>query len=336
MLTRVRADQLVKVYRSRRGRTDTIALRGVSLQLAEGECLGVVGESGCGKSTLARLLVGLETITSGLVEIDGRPLTGRTSRRQLARTVQLVFQDPFSSLNPRLTVARALGEVLAVHGLAPSRRDAGRRIAELLDMVALDSRFAGRLPHEMSGGQAQRVAIARALAAQPQILILDEPTSALDVSVRAEVINLLNRLRADLGLSYLFITHDMAVIPHVADRLAVMYQGRIAESGPVDEVLGAVAHPYTHTLLDAVPAPDPSGHLLDEETVPPPRARPAHGCAFYPRCPLGQDRCVQIRPELAEIRPGHLVSCHFPATVASPSGATTPQGITRGRTTRDG
>jgi ABC-type oligopeptide transport system ATPase subunit len=220
------AASLVKVYPAGgAGGRPKAALAGVSLSLAEGTCLGVVGESGCGKSTLARLLVGLEQPTAGSVTVLGRPV-GSYPRAELARRLQLVSQDPFSSLNPRLSAGRALTEVLLVHRRVPGRKEAATRVTELLDMVSLSPRFADRLPHEMSGGQAQRVAIARALAAEPQILILDEPTSALDVSVRAGIVNLLTRLRSELSLSYLFISHDMAVIRQLSDWIGVMYQGR--------------------------------------------------------------------------------------------------------------
>ena len=275
------ASGLVKVYPA--GGGSKTALAGVSLTLAEGSCLGVVGESGCGKSTLARLLVGLEGPTAGTVTLQGRPLASYP-RPELARRLQLVSQDPFSSLNPRLTAGRALTEVLLVHRRVPGRRQAGARVSELLDMVSLGSRFTDRLPHEMSGGQAQRVAIARALAAEPQILILDEPTSALDVSVRAGIVNLLARLRSELALSYLFISHDMAVIRQLSDSIGVMYQGRFVERGPWQAVLSAPLHPYTRALLAAVPEPTPDGSLLagaaaEETSAPDVLGRPAPGPA---------------------------------------------------------
>ncbi len=245
----LRIGEVTKQYPLRHG-PPVWALRGVSLELTEGSTLGVVGESGCGKSTLARLIVGVEEPSSGSVELMGEPV-GATPRSVLARRVQLVFQDPFSSLNPRLTVEAALGEVLAVHALAPAgpgreaRRARATRVEELLGIVALAPRFADRYPHELSGGQAQRVAIARALAVEPRLLVLDEPTSALDVSVRAEVMNLLIRLQDELSLSYVFISHDLAMVRHISEVIAVMYLGRVVEHGPYEEVLGAPLHPYT-------------------------------------------------------------------------------------------
>ena len=309
------ASGLVKVYPA--GGGAKAALAGVSLSLPEGSCLGVVGESGCGKSTLARLLVGLERPTAGTVTLQGKPLASYP-RPELARRLQLVSQDPFSSLNPRLTAGRALTEVLLVHRRVPGRREAAARVAELLDMVALGPQFAGRLPHEMSGGQAQRVAIARALAAEPQILILDEPTSALDVSVRAGIVNLLARLRSELALSYLFISHDMAVIRQLSDRIGVMYQGRFVERGPWQAVLAAPLHPYTRALLAAVPEPEPDGSLLAgaAATLAPALDEPAGvpaeagtGCPYLARCPISIARCRAEDPPLAVIVPDHEAAC---------------------------
>jgi oligopeptide transport system ATP-binding protein len=308
------ASGLVKVYPagSYAGGVKT-ALAGVSLTLTEGTCLGVVGESGCGKSTLARLLVGLERPTAGTVTLQGRPLASYP-RPELARRLQLVSQDPFSSLNPRLTAGRALTEVLLVHRRVAGKKQAAARVTELLDMVSLGSRFTGRLPHEMSGGQAQRVAIARALAAEPQILILDEPTSALDVSVRAGIVNLLAGLRAELSLSYLFISHDMAVIRQLSDRIGVMYQGRFTERGPWRAVLSAPLHPYTRALLAAVPEPQPDGSLLTGAAADEPRdsGPPANGgasCPYLPRCPISIGRCRTEDPPLAAIAGEHEAAC---------------------------
>jgi oligopeptide/dipeptide ABC transporter ATP-binding protein len=317
----LRATDLVKQYSGRRGSPPVRAVRGVSLELEAGRTLGVVGESGCGKSTLARLLVGLEAPTSGTIEIEGAPIAAGSThqRRALARRVQLVFQDPFSSLDPRLTAERALREVLKVHQLA-ERADRQRRVYELLDMVALGRRFAGRYPHELSGGQAQRVAIARALAVEPRILVLDEPTSALDVSVRAEVMNLLMRLQDELGLTYVFISHDLGMVRHISDQIEVMYLGRVVESGPYDLVLDDARHPYTRALAAAVPVPDP---VLDLErrgqahekpvTVV---AEPASGCPYHPRCPLAEAICLEVDPALLELAPGHRAACHVAAREA--------------------
>jgi oligopeptide/dipeptide ABC transporter ATP-binding protein len=311
----LRATDVVKEYRSRRG-APVRALRGVSVALPAARTLGVVGESGCGKSTLARVLVGLEQPTSGRIEIMGE-LAGGQAGAGLARRIQLVFQDPFSSLNPRLTVSTALNEVLAVHRLAPSGAARRRRVDELLAMVALGPRFRDRYPHELSGGQAQRVAIARALAVEPRLLVLDEPTSALDVSVRAEVMNLLSRLQDQLALSYVFISHDLAMVRHISDTISVMYLGKIVESGPYEEVLGAPLHPYTRALAEAVPLPDPEVEAGRRKAsageVAPLGAEPPAGCPYHPRCPLAEELCRAQVPDLVELRPGHQAACHVAA-----------------------
>ena len=266
--TVLEATGIIKVYPGRGGVADVTAVAGVNVALAAGDSLGIVGESGCGKSTLGRILVGLETPTEGTVRIAGRSATDLRRHHELSRQVQLVFQDPFSSLNPRLTVGAAIGEVLKVHGIAGDRNGRRARMLELLEQVSLTARFADRLPAEMSGGQAQRVAIARALAPSPRILVLDEPTSALDVSVRAEVVNLLLDLRRQLGLSYVFISHDMAIIRHVSDRVAVMNTGAFVETGPAARVFSSPEHAYTRALLDAVPVPDPDAGFLDVDDAP--------------------------------------------------------------------
>jgi oligopeptide/dipeptide ABC transporter ATP-binding protein len=294
------------------------AVNGVSLVLEAGETLGIVGESGCGKSTLARLLVCLEEPTSGSIVLDGVRLDGLGggALRQQRRKIQLVFQDPYASLNPRMTAGATIEEVLVVHGLGGAASGRAERVAALLDMVGLRRSFAERLPHEMSGGQRQRVGIARALAVEPRVLLLDEPVSALDVSVRAEIMNLLTRLRAELGLSYIFISHDVAMVRHISDRVAVMYLGRVVEAGPWKVVVDQPLHPYTKALREAVPVPDPraSGELEASVAgeVPDP-ARPPAGCAFHPRCPLAEDRCRMEVPTLTDVRPGHLAACHVVA-----------------------
>jgi oligopeptide/dipeptide ABC transporter ATP-binding protein len=295
--------------------TDAVvhALNGVSFALGPGETLGIVGESGCGKSTLARVLVRLEDPTRGRVVLDGVDLTALRGRRLRAhrRHIQMVFQDPVSSLDPRQPVGAALDEVLTVHGL----RRAGR-VEELLDLVGLPAGFAQRLPHEMSGGQRQRVGVARALAPEPRVLLLDEPVSALDVSVRAEVMNLLAHLRDELGLAQVFISHDMAMVRQISDRIAVMYFGRIVEEGGWREVLTDPLHPYTAGLRAAVPVPDPTIAQPLTATVVgevPDPVRPPTGCPFHPRCPLAEDICRAELPPLAEIRPGHRAACHVAA-----------------------
>jgi oligopeptide/dipeptide ABC transporter ATP-binding protein len=302
-----------------RGTKETLAaVAGVSFALHPGETLGVVGESGCGKSTLARLLVFLEPPTSGRVKLRGEDVTDLRGPelRGIRRRIQLVFQDPHSSLNPRLTVGRTLEEVIAVHRLR-TRPERSRRVVELLEMVGLSSSFADRYPHQLSGGQRQRVGIARALAVEPEVLVLDEPVSALDVSVRSGVMNLLTRLRDELGLAYIFISHDLAMVRHISDRIAVMYLGRIAELGPWDRVSHEPLHPYTLALQQAVPVADPEAEASrDIETlvgeVPDP-ANPPSGCTFHPRCPLAEDICRMEIPILAPLVDEHSAACHVAA-----------------------
>ncbi|WP_406044982.1 ATP-binding cassette domain-containing protein [Micromonospora sp. NBC_00898] len=317
------ATDLVKQYPVRGGEGVVHALAGVSLTVGDGETLGVVGESGCGKSTLAKLLVRLEDPTSGRVELDGVDLTELRgpALRQQRRHIQMLFQDPYSSLNPRLRVGQALGEVLAVHRLADGRQRE-RRVGELLEMVGLGAAFAARYPHELSGGQRQRVGIARALAVEPKVLLLDEPVSALDVSVRAEIMNLLVNLRRELGLSYVFISHDVAMVRHISDRVAVMYLGRVVEIGDWKSVLDNPRHPYTAALCAAVPAPNPELSQPIEATVSgevPNPAAPPPGCPFHPRCPLAQDDCRRLDPALLPLPlgPGHEVACHVAAEQVS-------------------
>jgi oligopeptide transport system ATP-binding protein len=307
------AQHLVKLYGGRRGRAPVQALNDVSVVLERGQTLGVVGESGSGKSTLARLLVGLEAPTSGTLAIDGHAIhmRERGDHRALARKIQLVFQDPFSSLDPRLTVERALKEVLHVHGLHVEHE--GERISQLLAMVGLTGRFATRYPHELSGGQAQRVAIARALAVEPEVIVLDEPTSALDVSVRAEIINLLIRIQDELKLSYIFVSHDLSMVRHISDDIAVMYLGRVVEAGRYDQVFETPLHPYTTALASAIPVPDPELERA-RSSAPVPVIlqveRVTVGCPYAPRCPLVEPYCREVAPSLVEKHDGHYVSCH--------------------------
>lgn len=290
------------------------ALDGVSLTLKPGRTLGIVGESGCGKSTLAKVLVRLEDPTAGQVLLDGTDLTALRGKalREQRRRVQMVFQDPNASLNPRRTVGQTLTEVLEVHRIGTSR-NRRQRVRELLDMVGLSDAFAERYPHQMSGGQRQRVGIARALAVEPSIVLLDEPVSALDVSVRAEVMNLLVRLRDELDLSYVFISHDVAMVRQISDDVGVMYLGKVVEIGPWKPVLDEPLHPYTHGLRGAVPVPDPSVAQPISATVVgevPNPADPPSGCTFHPRCPLREDVCVAQVPPLTDAGTRHPVACH--------------------------
>jgi oligopeptide/dipeptide ABC transporter ATP-binding protein len=293
------------------------AVSDVSLALREGETVGLVGESGCGKSTLGRLMLRLLEPTAGDVRFAGRSLTALSGRelRQLRRSMQIVFQDPYGSLNPRMRVEAIVGEGLLVHRLG-NRAERRARVRELLELVGLPPEAAPRYPHEFSGGQRQRIGIARALAVGPRFVVADEAVSALDVSVQAQILNLLQDLRTRLSLTLLFISHDLRVVEHVADRVAIMYLGRIVELGTRTAVYGSPKHPYTRALLSAVPVPDPTRtperqHLPGE---PPSPVAPPSGCAFHPRCPFAVDACRTTRPELVTGASGHAVACHvFPA-----------------------
>ncbi|MFC7544897.1 ABC transporter ATP-binding protein [Plantactinospora sp. GCM10030261] len=294
------------------------AVDGVSFDLHRGETLGVVGESGCGKSTLSRVLMSLEPPTGGQVLYKGRNVAGLKGAelRQLRRQIQLVMQDPYTSLNPRMTVGDLIGEPFEIHPDVAPRGSRRRRVQELLDVVGLNPEHVNRYPHQFSGGQRQRIGIARALALRPEIIICDEPVSALDVSIQAQVMNLLERLQSELGLSYIFIAHDLSVVRHLSDRVAVMYLGRIAEIGTEDEIYERPTHPYTQALLSAVPVPDPTSReqkaiIRLSGDVPSP-ANPPSGCRFRTRCWKAQDICAREEPALVTRRGiDHPSACHF-------------------------
>ena len=291
------------------------AVDDVSFVVRPGETLGLVGESGCGKSTLGRLVLRLIEPSAGKIVFSGQDITTISQRRlrPLRRYMQIIFQDPYSSLNPRMTVRQTVGEAMRVHGLVESRADEEEKVAALLRRVGLRPEHMNRYPHEFSGGQRQRVGIARAIAVRPKFIVADEPISALDVSIQAQIVNLLKDLQEELGLSYLFIAHDLKVVEYMSHRVAVMYLGKIVEIADSASLYESARHPYTRALLSAIPVPDPEKkrvRILLEGDVPSP-LHPPKGCAFHPRCPIAEKGLCDVeKPELREIEPGHFAACH--------------------------
>ena len=291
------------------------AVDGVTFEVKKGEVFGIVGESGCGKSTLGRGVCKLENLTSGHVYLDGEDITEYNDRRMrsIRKKVQMVFQDPYASLNPRMSVFDIIAEPLLVHHLYQDKADLEKKVLDLLHRVGLDDYHANRYPHEFSGGQRQRIGIARALAVEPSLIIADEPVSALDVSIQAQVLNLLNELKHDLDLTYIFVAHDLSVVEYISDRVGVMYLGNFVEVGEKEKIYSNPMHPYTQALLSAVPVPDPTAkreRILLEGSIPPAH-KPPTGCKFHTRCPKCMECCKTQAPERYEVDDGHYVYCHL-------------------------
>ena len=291
------------------------AVDGVTFEVKKGEVFGIVGESGCGKSTLGRGVCKLENLTSGHVYLDGEDITEYNDRRMrsIRKKVQMVFQDPYASLNPRMSVFDIIAEPLLVHHLYQDKADLEKKVLDLLHRVGLDDYHANRYPHEFSGGQRQRIGIARALAVEPSLIIADEPVSALDVSIQAQVLNLLNELKHDLDLTYIFVAHDLSVVEYISDRVGVMYLGNFVEVGEKEKIYSNPMHPYTQALLSAVPVPDPTAkreRILLEGSIPSAH-KPPTGCKFHTRCPKSMECCKTQAPERYEVDDGHYVYCHL-------------------------
>ncbi len=292
------------------------AVDGVSFEVEQGHTLGLVGESGCGKSTTVRAMLKLVPATAGSFQLEGREILTLAGNelRKARQHMQMVFQDPYASLNPRMTVFDTLAEPLRVHGIASARSELEDRVRTLMQQVGLSAAYMRRYPHEFSGGQRQRIGIARSVALKPKLVLLDEPVSALDVSIQAQILNLLADLQAELGLTYVFVAHDLAVVRHICRTISVMYLGRIVESSPAEDLFRSPRHPYTQALLSAIPVPDPvverkRKRLVLKGEVPSP-LNPPSGCHFHPRCPVATDRCKSEAPKLNEVERGRFVACH--------------------------
>lgn len=296
---------------------DVMAVDDISFNIRKGETVGLVGESGCGKSTVARVIIRLLEPTDGEIIFEGKDITKipQNELRKLRRDMQIIFQDPYSALNPRMTVSEIIGEPLEVHNAVNNGKEKQKRIQELLELVGLAPYHANRYPHEFSGGQRQRIGIARALALNPKFIVADEPTSALDVSVRAQIINLMQDLQEELGLTYLFISHDLSVIRHICDRILVMYLGKLVEIAPNEKLYSSPLHPYTQALLSAVPIPEPEVAEKRKKVIllgdVPSPVNPPSGCRFHPRCSYVMDICSEVEPQLKEIKKEHFTACHL-------------------------